>query len=124
MSDFSDIPTTSIDISPASCVSNMIIGLANDELERADESRYERFFRVWITDAPVGLKEVTLVLRSNTDGKRIYTAGIDTCMKFLRTYVPVPAPIKFTVYSDKYTIHRNTHALLECMSSPRLLVGL
>ncbi len=124
MTDFSDIATTSIDVSPSSCVSNIVIAIANDELEYADERRYERFFRVWVTEAPAGLKDVCIVLRSNTDGKQLYTSGIDRFMKFLRTYVPVPAPIKFTVYSDKYTIHRNTHALLESMSCPRLLVGL
>ncbi len=124
MTDFSDIATTSIDVSPSSCVSKIVLAFANDELECADERRYERFFRVWITEAPAGLKELSLVLRTNTDGKRLYTSGLDRFMQFLQVYVPAPAPIKFTVYNDNYTIHRNTHALLESMSSPRLLVGL
>jgi hypothetical protein len=124
MTDFSDIPTTSIDVSPSSCASDIVIALANDELEYADDRRYERFFRVWITEAPVGLKELCVVLRSNTDGKQLYTSGIDRFMQFLHIHVPIPAPIKFTVYSDNYTVQRNTHALLETMSCPRLLVGL
>lgn len=124
MSDFVHILTSSIDVSPSSCVSNVIIAVSNDELEHADQLRYERFFRVWVTEPPAALKELTVVLRSNTDGKQLYTTGLDRFIDFMHTYVPIPAPIKFTVYNDKYTIHRTSHALLETMSQSSLLVGL